>query len=675
MDLTGNVLLVLLLSVSPVWAQLLLLKDMYGTIQSPNYPESYPRHSKIQWNIIVPEGYQIHLYFMHFDIEPSYLCEYDYVKVFSETEELAMFCGTENTDTERVPSDDVIFSPRNMLSVEFRSDFSNDECYSGFKAHYSAVDINECREKNNEALVCDHFCHNYIGGYYCSCRFGHLLHLDNKTCKVECSDIVYTERSGLISSPDYPKPYPKSSDCLYQIKLAKGFAVTLDFDDAFSIEAHPDVTCPYDHIKIQVGERVLGPFCGDRSPGRIHTGSNVVNILFHSDNSGENLGWKLNYSSTGTECPVPLLPPNSHLEPLQSQYFFREHITVKCDPGYLLQKDEEKFEHYQITCQADGSWSSSVPLCKNLQNTTQLEFKYHLSSGQAVCGQESKPFPTQQKRIVGGQAAFPGLFPWQVLLSVKDVSRVPVDHWFGSGALLSPSWVLTAAHVLCTQRRDMSTVPVVPSHVHATLGLTDVRDKWLAFNHSVERLILHPDFDLHNYNNDIALVKLSQQVMLNELVRPVCLPPPRVNDQTPSPLPNTLGVVAGWGINTASASASNKRMNLNSGTVSNVLQYVKLPVVAQEKCQASYSLRSVNYNITENMFCAGFYEGGRDTCLGDSGGAFVIKDLHSGRWVVQGLVSWGGPEECGSQQVYGVYTRVSNYANWLNTTMEAECWK
>ncbi len=119
------------------------------------------------------------------------------------------------------------------------------------------------------------------------------------------------------------------------------------------------------------------------------------------------------------------------------------------------------------------------------------------------------------------------------------------------------------------------------------------------------------------------------------------------------PLPNTLGIVAGWGINAANASASTSGLTSDLGTVSELLQYVKLPVVPQDECEASYASRSVNYNITSNMFCAGFYEGGQDTCLGDSGGAFVTQDARSGRWVAQGLVSWGGPEECGSQRVYG----------------------
>ncbi|XP_035529295.1 coagulation factor IX-like [Morone saxatilis] len=108
------------------------------------------------------------------------------------------------------------------------------------------------------------------------------------------------------------------------------------------------------------------------------------------------------------------------------------------------------------------------------------------------------------------------------------------------------------------------------------------------------------------------------------------------------------------------------------GMTSDLLQYVKLPVVPQDECQASYASRSISYNITDNMFCAGFFEGGRDTCLGDSGGAFVMEDGVSRRWAVFGLVSWGGPEECGSQRVYGVYTRVAKYVEWIQ--MHAAPW-
>ncbi|XP_025032314.1 mannan-binding lectin serine protease 1-like [Python bivittatus] len=54
--------------------------DMFGEILSPSFPDSYPSDSEVTWNISVPDGFRVRLYFMHFDLEPSYLCEYDYVK-------------------------------------------------------------------------------------------------------------------------------------------------------------------------------------------------------------------------------------------------------------------------------------------------------------------------------------------------------------------------------------------------------------------------------------------------------------------------------------------------------------------------------------------------------------------------------------------------------------------
>lgn len=287
----------------------------------------------------------------------------------------------------------------------------------------------------------------------------------------------------------------------------------------------------------------------------------------------------------------------------------------------------------------------------------------------AVCGEPSQALPSLQKRIVGGRSAAPGLFPWQALLMVEDASRVPEGRWFGSGALLSERWVLTAAHVLRSHRRDASVVPVAPEDVRVYLGLHDLGGKHLAVNRTVDRVLLHPRFDPRNYNNDIALVRLSRPVPLGPLVMPVCLPPPGQDGSRPPP--NTLGLVAGWGVSNPNASADGAGGS-DPGERSDVLRYVKLPVVEQEECRSSYASRYRKYNITENMFCAGFFEGGRDTCLGDSGGAFVMEDPSSGRWVAQGLVSWGGPEKCGSQRVYGVYTRVSNYMPWLQSHLDPD---
>ena len=71
-------------------------------------------------------------------------------------------------------------------------------------------------------------------------------------CSVECSGAVLSERSGVLSSVDFPSPYPKSSECVYRIQVAPGFRLRLHFDPRFDVEDHPDVRCPYDHVMVSV---------------------------------------------------------------------------------------------------------------------------------------------------------------------------------------------------------------------------------------------------------------------------------------------------------------------------------------------------------------------------------------------------------------------------------------
>lgn len=104
--------------------------------------------------------------------------------------------------------------------------------------------------------------------------------------------------------------------------------------------------------------------------------------------------------------------------------------------------------------------------------------------------------------------------------------------------------------------------------------------------------------------------------------------------------------------------------------LTNTLKYVQLPVVDQETCSTSVALaKTTSQNVpslTDNMFCAGFPEGGRDSCQGDTGGPFTL--LEDGRFWAAGIVSWG--VDCGKVGTYGVYTKVTNYLDWINKTME-----
>lgn len=87
---------------------------------------------------------------------------------------------------------------------------------------------------------------------------------------------------------------------------------------------------------------------------------------------------------------------------------------------------------------------------------------------------------------------------------------------------------------------------------------------------------------------------------------------------------------------------------------------VSVPVTGREACQKEYG----SSDITENMFCAGLEEGGKDACQGDSGGPMVDE---SGSLV--GVVSWGNG--CAQKGYSGVYTRVGNFVDWVGKQVKS----
>ena len=289
-------------------------------------------------------------------------------------------------------------------------------------------------------------------------------------------------------------------------------------------------------------------------------------------------------------------------------------------------------------------------------------------------------------RIYGGRAAQQGAWPWQV--SLHTTSRVGQDQesrvlsQFCGGSLVARQWVLTAAH--CVQDFDKSITPT--GDILVRTGNVNL---WEGDFRRVSAIFPHPNYDPERTDNDVALVKLSQPI--SDSSGPVGAIPVLQNGND---LRQGPAVSIGWGL-------------MEEGRIPGVLMETEIDVVSNDTCNAGFAEQTrrdlggfllsvgsangipqdkleeafsilapnIGNALTNNMICAGVASGERSSCNGDSGGPLMMRRADGG-WIQVGIVSWGkmpmGAEtSCGLPSLYGVYTRVSNYFDWIGTTIRS----
>ncbi|MBL8050734.1 MAG: serine protease, partial [Anaerolineales bacterium] len=129
-----------------------------------------------------------------------------------------------------------------------------------------------------------------------------------------------------------------------------------------------------------------------------------------------------------------------------------------------------------------------------------------------VAAQEPTPTPEIEPRIVGGNPAIPGEYPWQVALigsNSDDEFYWDAGYQFCGGALIDPYWILTAAH--CVTEDDHTQSPA--SSIDIVAGLYNLEFPISGFQRkNVAQIIRHPNYDDNTLDNDIALMKLTSPV-------------------------------------------------------------------------------------------------------------------------------------------------------------------
>ncbi|XP_028285049.1 hepatocyte growth factor activator isoform X4 [Parambassis ranga] len=254
----------------------------------------------------------------------------------------------------------------------------------------------------------------------------------------------------------------------------------------------------------------------------------------------------------------------------------------------------------------------------------------------AVCGtKHKKRLSIARGRILGGTSALPGTHPWMAAIYIGESD-------FCAGSLISSCWIISAAH--CFFRNPLrSQIRVVFGQ--QKFNVTDPNTRTFG----VEDYIFPEQFSVFNPTlHDIVLIKLKKQdgqcVKKTPFIRPICLP-----DKSTVFPDDFCCTISGWGHMFEKADGYSS------------LQEGGVRLISHDSCKKP---EVYGNHVTHNMICAGL-NGCVDACQGDSGGplACAKNDVS----FLYGIISWG--DGCGRSGKPGVYTKVVNYIDWINSVI------
>ncbi|XP_058123035.1 cubilin homolog [Anopheles ziemanni] len=270
-----------------------------GFIESPNFPNEYSSLMDCRWTITVPPGNRINLEFSHFDFESigqsqtaqnsSQRCPFDYL----ELQEM----GTGDLPITRrycAGKPKPMVSLGRTLDLIFHTDSSGEQM--GFRAEWS---INGC------------------GG-----------------------DL--TKPSGVLSSPNYPNPYPKETECHWTITTEPETVINLIVED-FHMETGKD--CRFDGLRVASDANFTNPLvtlCHEqKEPVNIVSSSNQLFLRFYSDSSFTHKGFRARYTTSNQKCGGRIINHEGYISSPNYPSNYPSNAScswiVRTDPSHTLQ--------------------------------------------------------------------------------------------------------------------------------------------------------------------------------------------------------------------------------------------------------------------------------------------------------------------------------------------------
>uniref|UniRef100_A0A8B9LL55 CUB and Sushi multiple domains 3a n=1 Tax=Astyanax mexicanus TaxID=7994 RepID=A0A8B9LL55_ASTMX len=337
-----------------------------GTVLSPDYPEGYGNNLNCVWLILSEPGSRIHLAFNDFDLEAPY----DILTVkdgeLLDSAVLGRFTGTE------VPSH--LTSNSNILRLEFQADHSMSG--RGFNITYSTFGHNECPDPGiplNARRFGDNFQLGSSISVICEDGFIKTQGAETVTCELDNGKVMwsgpipkceapcgghFSAPSGIILSPGWPGYYKDSLSCEWVIEAEPGRSIKISFE-----KFQTELNC--DFLEIHDGPNLLSPligsFNGTQVPQFLFSSSNHLYMLFTTDNSRSNSGFKILYESVTVDaysCLDPGIPVNGLR--YGQDFSIGSTVSFGCDSGYRLSHEEP------LVCEKNHWWSHPLPTCDAL---------------------------------------------------------------------------------------------------------------------------------------------------------------------------------------------------------------------------------------------------------------------------------------------------------------------
>ena len=268
-----------------------------------------------------------------------------------------------------------------------------------------------------------------------------------------------------------------------------------------------------------------------------------------------------------------------------------------------------------------------------------------------------KPFDKAIERIVGGEEADAGQFPFQASLQLYGGEILGWQHFCGA-IILDENTVMTAAHC-----NIMNITALAETRVSAGfLTLLDNDEEPYKQDRDMAEFIEHPDFiidQLTGYiRNDIALLRVASPFDLTSNPEQIAAAEfPTTSTSFPIYDKENSCFVSGWG-------------TIRYGLLelpNNEMLWANITAFPDDYCLSAWG--DFTFDGTQ-MICAGAPEGGRGACSGDSGGPLFCEG-DDGIFRVYGVTSFGDIS-CGEDPRFPeVWTEIAPYVDWIKKTQLA----